>query len=456
MESRREWLERTALAALSLGLPGARRQLGRLPARPGERRYLALALRAAEWIETSRQDTEYGSAWPADPAKPDSVGYDLYNGMPGVVLFFTELARVTGDRRWAESARAGARHLWAVSQAPDAKLDTGLYTGLAGLAFTLMTLADLTGAAEDRTRARALVIALARRARQADGAADWNGSYDIISGNAGVGLLLLEAHRRWGDRAHLELAAQAGEALVRGGIPSQGGTMWFPGGELRRNYPNFSHGTAGVGYFLATLHQRTGQQDWLAAALAGARYLDAIATRDGDRTLIFHHEGGGENLFYLSWCHGPAGTARLFTRLGRITGERRWSDWVDSLNRGLFATGVPERRTPGFWENISQCCGNVGVGEYMLDLASFAPTAASRELIDRVVADTLRRSAADESDRLRWVQAENRVEPDNLVAQTGYMQGAAGVGSFFLRLDAAERGATRTLRFPDTPFGEPG
>ncbi|MGE0554628.1 MAG: lanthionine synthetase LanC family protein, partial [Gemmatimonadales bacterium] len=363
MSTRREWLERTALAALALSLPRTALALPRPTGKPA-RRYLDLALRAAEWIETSRQATEHGVVWPADPRKPESVDYALYNGMPGVVLFMTELARVTGDARWRDAAAQGAAHLWAVSRDPQRELDTGLYTGIAGLAFTFMTLADLTGKDDDAGRARATVDLLAKRAKRAAGAADWNGTYDIIFGNAGVGLLLLEAHRRWKNPAHLELAAEAGRALVAAGEPKAGGAMWFPGRESRRNYPNFSHGTSGIGYFLATLHQRTGDRAFLDAALAGVRYLDAIADRDGDRTLIFHHEPGGEQLYYLSWCHGPVGTARLFTRLGRITGERRWSDWVDGLNRGLFASGVPERRTPGFWENISQCCGNVGVGEY--------------------------------------------------------------------------------------------
>ena len=46
--------------------------------------------------------------------------------------------------------------------------------------------------------------------------------------------------------------------------------MWFPGGSLRRNYPNFSHGTSGVSYFLATLYQETRQREFLDAALPRA------------------------------------------------------------------------------------------------------------------------------------------------------------------------------------------
>ena len=42
--------------------------------------------------------------------------------------------------------------------------------------------------------------------------------------------------------------------------------------------------------------------------------------------------------------------------------------------------------------------------------------------------------------------------PDFLQAQTGYMQGAAGVGLWLLQLDAAQRGREFTLRFPDSPY----
>jgi len=52
----------------------------------------------------------------------------------------------------------------------------------------------------------------------------------------------------------------------------------------------------------------------------------------------------------------------------------------------------------------------------------------------------------------RWVQAENRIQPGNLLAQTGYMQGAAGIGMWLLRLDAAQKNRAPFVRFPDSPW----
>jgi hypothetical protein len=53
-----------------------------------------------------------------------------------------------------------------------------------------------------------------------------------------------------------------------------------------------------------------------------------------------------------------------------------------------------------------------------------------------------------------WVQAEHRVRPDLLVAQTGYMKGAAGIGTFLFKMDEASRDGRGKIVFPDTPFDD--
>jgi lantibiotic modifying enzyme len=448
MSTRRDWLGQSTAAALFLGLsPEWRKALSTKSPRP----YLDLALQCGHWIERSRQVTEHGVRWPADPLKPDSVQTELYNGMAGVVVFLAELARATGDANWRRSAEQGADYLIHEANTRGDELECGLYTGLAGIGFAVTSVAAAGGDARYDAAGRKIFDRLGARAKPVGDGVEWNDGYDIIAGSAGIGLALLYAHERWHDAEALRLATLAGRRLIGAGTPSERGTMWFPSASFKRNYPNFSHGTSGVGYFLATLHERTKDRAFLDAALAGVDYLDSVATRQGDGTLIFHHEPGGRDLYYLSWCHGPCGTSRLFYRLHRITGDPKWLEWVRSLTRGLIATRIPEERTPGFWQNISQCCGNIGVGQFWLDHERYLKDPASRAMIERVVADTMKRTTRDDQG-LRWVQAENRTEPENLVAQTGFMQGAAGVGTFLLRLDYAARGKRWAIDFPDTPF----
>lgn len=448
--TRREFLSETALAAAIAGLGPAVATLvagQQKSARP----YLDLAVRCARWIDRSTQEFPSGLAWPADPLNPKRIGLDFYNGTPGVVSFYTSLAATTGDAHWRDRAERGGSYLVAESARAGDALGAGLYTGAAGIGSIYLML-DAAGLGWTwSAAARKAAANLITRARTVGDGVEWSDSYDIVSGTAGTGLFLLQAASRWGDRALLALAVRAGRRLITTAQPAEGGLMWFPGASVTRNYPNFSHGTSGVAYFLATLYQHTGERAFLNAALAGVKYLEAVSTRRNRARAIFHVSGGGEDRFYLSWCHGPVGTARLFYRLLKITNDDQWRVWIDELTAWVLASGAPEQPSAGFWNNVSQCCGNAGIGQYWIDLARAGWQLPHEALRQRVVTHTLSR-ATDDQDGLRWMQAENRVQPENLVAQTGFMQGAAGIGTFFLQLDALTRRRRWTTPLPDSPW----
>ncbi len=447
MTTRRDFVALAAAAGLPHALKTELVRVRRRSARP----WLAMAVRCARWIERSAQPTERGTRWPADPLKPDSMGLDFYDGMTGVVAFYAMLFDATRDPVWRDAARGGASYLIGEMNSEKSDIDAGLYSGLAGLGYTFMCLDRARVGDGYRAAAERAADLIVARAKTVGPGVEWSDSYDIISGTAGTGLFLLYAGLGWKRKDLVALSTRVGHRLIAAGESAAGGTMWYPSATVRRNYPNFSHGTSGVSYFLATLHQQTREPAFLDGALAGVRYLDAVAHRENGSTKIFHSTDGGENRYYLSWCHGPVGTARLFYRLHRITGDRQWLGWVDSLTKAVFDSGVPEQRTTGFWNNISQCCGNTGIGQYCIDLARHHPAPMVAAFRERIIRDTLAR-ATDDADGLRWVQAENRVSPEDMVAQTGFMQGAAGVGTFFLQLDALDRGARWKFPQPDTPF----
>jgi len=439
-----------------LALPDVVRAAARQPSGPivSALTNREIALKAAHWVRTARVETRSGAAWPANPLKPASVEYDLYNGMPGVVLFQLELFHATGDSTWLDDARLGADEIVAQLPSVSASGACGLYDGLGGLAFVLEETHRATGDGVYRDAARRALAMIHDHAVKTSSGVAWtkgSATNDIISGSAGIGLTLLWADRTFGDPASRELAAAAGRRLVDVGIPERGGVKWDVYPSVKELYPNFSHGTGGVGYFLATLHQATGDRAFLDAARSGARYLEAVANTDDGGFKVFHHEPGGENLFYLSWCHGPAGTSRLFYRLGEITHDEHWHELIHKAARATIAMGVPEHQSPGYWNNISQCCGNSGVGEYFMALQRVLPDPAYSTMIDRVAANTLARSTAD-GDGLKWIQAENRVSPDDVIAQTGYMQGASGVGSLYLHIDASRAGRASAIVWPDNPY----
>lgn len=458
--SRRDVIGRGLAGAAFLSMPRLLWAAGEPPATGTNvlaRPWLDAAVGAERWISGTAIRGAPGTRWPADPSDMSSVQSNLYHGGAGIVLFYLELWSATGEARFLREAGEGADYL--IATLPEAadlgEAGAGLYTGIAGVAWTLALVHRATREARHGEGARRAFSVLRGAARRGGEAFSWNASSDIISGSAGILLTLLWAERNLADGSARELAVGAGRHLAALGKPEKGGLKWAISDDVPRRYPNFSHGTAGAAYALATLHAATGEREFLDAALAGERYLGAIATptaRGGVR--IFHSEPGGEELFYLSWCHGPAGTARLYHRLGEVTGVSRWREHIPRLAQAIVDSGVPEVRPDrsGYWNNVSQCCGNCGVTEFFVDLHRLTGERRHLEMAVRVARDTVSRATA-EGNGLKWVQAEHRVRPELLIAHTGLMQGAAGVGLAMLHLDGAESGRAPFVVLPDSPFG---
>lgn len=419
---------------------------------------LAVAEAAAAWIHSTRVETDHGATWPADPRNPDSADPTLYHGSPGVILFLLELHHATGEDAYLTEASFGADHLMWLAGSGE-PISPGLYTGLAGMAFAIAEVYRASGADRYREGALDCIDRIIAQAAPAEGGVAWHGGNpdnvvtDIISGSAGIGLALLYAHEILGHTDALQVAHDAAPPLVALAQEAEGGLKWPMSPTYPRLMPNFSHGTAGVAYFLARVHEVAGDRGLLDAALRGARYLTAISRTEGEGSLIFHHEPGGEELFYLGWCHGPTGTARLYYLLSRIVGQEALLTWPRMGAQGIVNQGVPEQRVEGFWNNVSQCCGDAGVGDFFMALHDVTGEDAYLGFVDRIEQYLTDQCDEDESAAgTRWVQAEHRTQPQNVVAQTGWMQGAAGVGAFFVHLDGKRKGRPDRALLPDSPW----
>ena len=421
-----------------------------------EAQFLAAALEAGRWLEGLALETDDGLTWPVQVEGETRSGVDLYSGSPGVVLFFLEAHHAAGRDAYLGTARSGADRLAAEVRRRGAEIPAGLYTGLAGLGFTVGETWRATAEPRYREAAVRCIDLLRDRAERTGHGVRWNESTDVISGSAGIGLFLLYAARELERPDAIALARSAGDHLMELGIAEHGGLKWAMTPDFERRMPNFSHGTAGVGFFLVALHDATGEHRYLEAARAGAAYLDAIAApaappTPGGGALIFHSEPGREDLFYLGWCHGPAGTARFLRTLEHASGEQRWGALSGRLVAGLRSCGLPGERPPGYWNNVGPCCGTAGIADFLLALHRLDGNDEDRALAGSLLEDLLARSTTDDAGR-RWTHAEHRVRPELLTTQTGLMQGAAGIGLVLLRAYAHETGRKSLVVLPDEPW----
>ena len=115
-----------------------------------------------------------------------------------------------------------------------------------------------------------------------------------------------------------------------------------------------------------------------------------------------------------------------------------------------MSTGAPEARSKGLWNNHGQCCGDAGIGDFALLMAARTGEAAYRDLAARC-ADVILAHSELTDGRRRWRHAEHRDRADFLQAQTGYMQGAAGIASFLIHLATTQAGAPVKIPMPDWP-----
>jgi lantibiotic modifying enzyme len=407
--------------------------------------YLTAAGGAARWIASRL----FESHWPSRSDLPPGDRVDLYYGNAGTILFFRELAELTGEHDYLETALTGAAY---IAGETEKVTEPGLYHGLAGIAFALDLMLQTR---EDQfllNSLNRLIDRLQTDAKPGDPGVWWNESNDLISGTAGIGLALIHLARQTSRQQLLELATAAGDRLLAVGHQSANGTYWSFSATRSTHYPNFSHGTAGIGYFLAELYQATHDERYRASALAAGRYLRLIVSEaEPPNGLIFHDDTAGRDLFYLGWCHGPAGTGRFFYRLYQLTRDPDCLELVRKQATTLMASGISERQTPGHWNNVSRCCGAAGVGEFFLGLYAATGDRPYLAFAERLAVYLIARAETD-ADGMKWTQAEQRVEPDQVIAQTGLMQGAAGVGLFLVHVDEACRRRKPFVRFPDEPF----
>jgi hypothetical protein len=343
----------------------------------------------------------------ADPEDPS-----LYHGQAGVVLALYEAHQHFGDDRYRQAARRGAD---ALSAHVDGLTDSSLYFGLAGVAVALRALG------RDAAADRALDLVRDRFDGQR-----WNHMFELLTGNAGIGLGALRA----GDP---HLAVMAVTPYLTTADPTPGGVNWAVRPSPARSH-HLAHGTLGIVHALASVGEAAGRADMIEMALAGAADVVSRNEAGPDGFLVPHsdppHRPELIERYSYGWCNGPAGDARVFRLLGRITGDQAWAALGDRCWQTIRESGLPRRIRPGFWDNNGRCCGTAGVLALACD--RIAERGDDFEFANVLVDDLTARATVDDAGA-RWSNYEHRATPADLAPRAGWAMGNAGIIRELLR-----------------------
>ena len=215
----------------------------------------------------------------------------LYNGSAGVVLALQEAAQALVEPRYGRAAAKGLDKL--VAAINDVE-DSSLYFGLAGVAFAVWAL----GSPDEAMQALGVV-------RSRFDGQRWGPMFELLGGNAGVGLAALHA----GD---LELAVMAVVPYLALADRTAHGVNWPVRPTPPRSH-HLAHGTLGIVYALAAIGDGAGRDDLVGLALAGAADVVSRNEAGAGGFLVAHTDPPRRpdliERYSFGWCNGPAGDA---------------------------------------------------------------------------------------------------------------------------------------------------
>ncbi|HEX4964737.1 MAG TPA: type 2 lanthipeptide synthetase LanM, partial [Thermoanaerobaculia bacterium] len=394
-------------------------------------RLATLALRGAEdatWIGLRSQ---LGRDWHLRP-----LGSDLYGGLPGVAVFLSYLAEITGEERHRRLAQAGWRTLWREWEALKGVLTSvGGFDGWGGLLWALSHLGWLWDDPKLLAEAHCIVERLPPLIAQ-------DALFDVLNGTAGCLAGLLAFHRTAPADSTLAAAIACGEHLLREVHPMERGAGWASFSAFASQpLAGFAHGASGCAWALLELEAATGDARFRQPALDAFEYERGLYVpeqrnwrdvREFDKLQLAKQVG--ENIFMMAWCHGAPGVA-----LARLRALRRLDD---PLLRSEALTALESTRDGGFDRSHCLCHGDLGNAEVFLQAGDVLGDAPRwRAELDAVTAFVLENIAGH-----GW-----RCGLPGEVEVPGLMTGLAGIGYGLLRLASPDRVPSVLLLEPPLP-----
>jgi lantibiotic modifying enzyme len=349
-----------------------------------------------------------------------AAGADLYMGAAGIGLFLAHLSTVTHDGAQRDAARGAARRVREeLVERPPAL--AGFYTGAAGGAWALARIGAALG---DDGLVRDGVRLLREAAERAPA-----GLHDLLAGDAGIVLALVDAGERYGAPELLDVAERLAERLVATAVRSAEGLSWPTGAGESRHLLGLSHGTTGIALALLELHRARPDDRWRQTALGALAYERALfdprqRNWPDFRTFPGVPAGSGP-AFPVAWCHGATGVGIARLRMhDLLPDDPRVLPEVDAaIANAVAALNAPVNPLS---TDFSLCHGATGNSELLLlvgERFGRAEAVAAARRVGDVGYETFHRP------RLPWACGiQGCGETPSLLT------GTAGIGMHYLRL----------------------
>lgn len=348
------------------------------------------------------------------------LGLDLYDGLPGIVLFLAYLGAVTNEEHYTALAQDALTTMLRLVEKNQSYIKyIGAFDGWGGIIYTLTHLAVLWNQPALLAEAEKIVARLPKLIEQ-------DKQFDIMSGAAGCIASLLSLYHYQPSNSTLTAAIQCGDRLIASSQLMKHGIGWITGNQNEKPLTGFSHGAAGIAWALLELASVTGEQRFATTGLAALEYERSLFLPEVGNwpdlrnfTASFASQNS-EPICMNAWCHGASGIG-----LSRL---RCLSHLTDTAIHSEINTALKTTLAEGFGSNHSLCHGDLGNLELLLQ--------ASFTLNDPYWETQVQRLGAI---ILESIEKHGWLCGVPLGVETpGLMSGLAGIGYGLLRLAAPE------------------
>ncbi len=426
-------------------------------------RYLNYALEVGNWLNQIEKQSDAGVSWP-DDLDSEKTSNSLSVGIAGKILFLLQLWKASKDEEWLTKAEMAGEHLLINLPAENnTNFDRAglfsLYGNICGAGIALSALYENTQNQRYKTGLEQIVQLIKSKAKVNQDSAYWDARNDVLTGLSGTSLFLLHAFHVLKDETVLQLVRKAGNEILDRALHENEGLNWHLGQDRAFTLPNFSHGTAGVGYFLICLYEQTRDPKFLEAAKKACDYLLSIAQQSENGLLLPYGipNEGWERLYDLGWAHGPAGSARFFYKLYEVTKEVKYLDLFSASAIALLNSGIPYNQdTVSFGhENIpiDTRFGMAGMIPLLLKANKTFKQDSYFEMSE-VLTNSIMINSTRKEGSLHWSIPRYGFmgEKGKPKVFSGYFYGAAGFGLSLLQMHASLNDTNRNIKLPDDPF----
>lgn len=428
--------------------------------------YLDAAIKVAEYLEKFAVETSDGIYWkdeePATAGDPNIPDVTYFSGTGGIPYFFLELYKITGEEKYLSYATKGVDYLgkhWkeqlvVYKDSLDLpKIQYGFYMGIAGVGMVIAQYYQYTKREKDLNVLRDIAYEIIDAANTGEVGIDWNGDTSMLF-DGGIVLYLVKVNELLNDSKIAKAVKDAADNILsKAEEDPRGGYAWLSTAHPNQTrVPNFECGTAGVGYVLTIVYEATKDEKYLNAAIEAAKHLKAIAVKQGEGFLVpWHDNPNEETIFYLSSCHGPAGTSKLFYKLYQITGKQEYFDDITGLYKGLRYINAPEKQSVGYWNTTCLCCGTAGILQFLINYSLITNSEDAKE-VATTTGNILLAENEKQDKGIAFPIAFERVHPENITTSIAYVVGTAGIGAALAQLYLFLEGKYEWDRLYDDPY----